>query len=145
MAMLPGKLEQLALQLKDLSEQLAKEESSELAAPSAKRVRKTIGEACEKLRGVMAELDPIKHPGFVFDPSNPSVAGRIVGITLIAQARKPLANVECFYGSGVYAIYYNGKFPAYTAISKREHPIYVGKADPADPALHRLGNVTHRC
>jgi hypothetical protein len=130
----PGKLELLAVQLKELSEKLALEEASQLAAPRANRVRKTIGEAYEKLRKVMEDLDPIKHPGFVFDPSNPSVAGRIVGITMIAQARKPLANVERFYGSGVYAIYYNGDFRAYKAISKKEHPIYVGKADPADPA-----------
>jgi len=129
-----GKLEQLAIQLKELSEQLANQEASGLAAPSAKRVRRTIGEAFEKLRKIMDDLDPIKHPGFVFDPSNPNVAGRIVGITLIAQARKPLAKVERFYGSGVYALYYNGHFPAYSAISKKEHPIYVGKADPADPA-----------
>lgn len=130
----PGKIEQLALQLKELSETLASEESSQLPAPRAKRIRKTINEAYEKLRKVMDDLDPIKHPGFVFDPSNPNVAGRIVGITMIAQTRKPLASVERFYGSGVYAIYYNGEFPAYAAISKREHPIYVGKADPADPS-----------
>ena len=134
MATPPGKLEQLAVQLRELSEKLAEEEASQLPAPRAKRVRKTINEAYEKIRKVMDDLDPIKHPGFVFDPSNPNVAGRIVGITMIAQTRKPLANVERFYGSGVYAIYYNGDFPAYAAISKREHPIYVGKADPADPA-----------
>jgi hypothetical protein len=135
MATPPGKLEQLAVQLKELSETLAKEEASQVPASRAKRVRKTLNEAYDKLRKVMDDLDPIKHPGFVFDPSNPSVAGRIVGITMIAQPRKPLANVERFYGSGVYAIYYNGDFPAYAAISKREHPIYVGKADPADAAL----------
>jgi hypothetical protein len=134
MATPPGKLEQLAVQLRELSEKLAKEEASQLPAPRAKRVRKTINEAYEKLRKVMDDLDPIKHPGFVFDPSNPNVAGRIVGITMIAQTRKALANVERFYGSGVYAIYYNGDFPAYAAISKQEHPIYVGKADPVDPA-----------
>src|SRR5579863_8383326 len=134
MATPPGKLEELAVQLKELSEKLVLEEASQLAAPRAKRVRKTISEAYEKLRKVMDDLDPVKHPGFVFDPSNPNVAGRIVGITMIAQTRKPLANVERFYGSGVYAIYYNGQFPAYKAISKREHPIYVGKADPADQA-----------
>ena len=134
MATPPGKLEQLAAQLKELSESLSAQEASELPAPRVKRVRKTINEAYDKLRKVMEDLDPIKHPGFVFDPSNPNVAGRIVGITMIAQARKPLANVERFYGSGVYAIYYNGDFPAYSEITKREHPIYVGKADPADPA-----------
>lgn len=134
MATPPGKLEQLAGQLKELSETLAKEEASQLSATRAKRVRKTINEAYDKIRKVMEDLDPIKHPGFVFDPSNPNVVGRVVGITMIAQTRKPLANVESFYGSGVYAIYYNGDFPAYAAITKREHPIYVGKADPADPA-----------
>lgn len=134
MASSPGKLEQLAAQLKELSESLSAQEASELPAPRVKRVRKTITEAYDKLRKVMEDLDPIKHPGFVFDPSNPNVAGRIVGITMIAQTRKPLANVERFYGSGVYAIYYNGDFPAYSELTKREHPIYVGKADPADPA-----------
>ncbi len=129
-----GKLEELAAQLKELSDSMAHEAVSQLSSPRAKKVRRTIGEAYEKLRKVMADLDPIKHPGFVFDPSNPSVVGRIVGITMIAQTRRPLASVERFYGSGVYAIYYAGAFPAYGAISKKEHPIYVGKADPADPA-----------
>jgi hypothetical protein len=132
--MTPERLEQLAAQLKQISESLAAEKPGQLPVSRAKRVRKTITEAYDQLRKVMEGLDPIKHPGFVFDPSNPNVAGRIVGITMIAQARKPLANLERFYGSGVYAIYYNGKFPAYARITKREHPIYVGKADPADPA-----------
>ena len=128
----PGRLEQLAIQLKDLSEKIEAEEALLVAPPQAKRVRKTIGEAYEKLRKVMADLDPIKHPGFVFDPSHPNVAGRIVAITMIAQSRKALANIDRFYGSGVYAIYYNGDFQAYDAISRQEHPIYVGKADPLD-------------
>ncbi|MDZ4817483.1 MAG: Eco29kI family restriction endonuclease [Planctomycetota bacterium] len=128
----PEKLEQLAAQLKELSDAMAGEEASQLPPARAKRLRKTISEAYEKLRKVVDNLDPIKHPGFVFDPSNPNVVGRIVGITMIAQTRKPLANVARFYGSGVYAIYYKGNFPAYAAISNQEHPIYVGKADPAD-------------
>lgn len=132
--MTPEKLEQLATQLKQISDSLVAEEPGQLPAARAKRVRKTITEAYDQLRKVMEGLDPVKHPGFVFDPSNPNVAGRIVGITMIAQARKPLATLERFYGSGVYAIYYSGKFPAYAGITKREHPIYVGKADPADPA-----------
>lgn len=129
-----GHFEQLAAQLKELSEALASADASQLPAQRVKRLRKTISEASEKLRKVTENLDPIKHPGFVFDPANPSIVGRIVGLTMIAQPRKPLASVERFYGSGVYAIYYNGDFPAYAGISKKEHPIYVGKADPADPA-----------
>lgn len=134
MARQPEKLETLANQLKHLSETLAREEALPLPAQRAKRVRKTITEAYDKLRKVIEDLDPIKHPGFVLEPSNPNVAGRIIGIAMIAQPRKPLATVERFYGSGVYALYYNGDFKAYRRISRKEHPIYVGKADPADPA-----------
>lgn len=134
MAESPITLEQLALHLKEISTTLASQEPSSLPAPSARRVRRALGEAYETLRQVMDELDPVKNPGFVFDPSNPRVAGRIAGITLIAQSRKPLSNIESFYGSGVYAIYYSGDFPGYTRLSRREHPIYVGKADPKDTA-----------
>ncbi len=129
-----GHLEQLANQLRQLSDSLAREEASQLPALRAKRIRTTIAEAYEKLRKVMEDLDPIKHPGFVFEPSNPNIAGRLVGIAMIAQERRPLGSVKKFYGSGVYAIYYNGSLAAYKGISKKEHPIYVGKADPADPA-----------
>ena len=132
MAIPPGKFEHLAVQLKELSETLASEEAPQLSPSRAKLVRRTIGEAYDKLRRVMEDLDPVKHPGFVFDPSNPNVAGRIVGITMIAQPRKPLANVDRFYGSGVYAIYYTGNHASYKPISKKEQPIYVGKADPVD-------------
>ena len=59
MATPPGKLEQLAVQLKELSEKLAEEEASQVPASRAKRVRKTISEAYEKLRMVMDDLDPI--------------------------------------------------------------------------------------
>jgi len=130
----PPKLEYLAAQLRAISEALANEPASELTPIKVRKVRKTISEAYDKIRKVIDELDPIKHPGFMFDPSNPNIIGRVVGITLIAQPRKLLAAVERFYGSGVYAIYYNGDFPAYAGISRKEHPIYVGKADPRNPA-----------
>jgi hypothetical protein len=132
MSSTPENLEQLAQQLKKLSNSLSSEEASQLPAAQARRVHKTITEAYENLRKVMADLDPVKQPGFVFDPSNPNIVGRLVGITMVAQTRKPLGAVNRFYGSGIYAIYYKGKFPAYAAISGKEHPIYVGKADPAN-------------
>ena len=119
----PEKLEQLAEQLKTLSETLATEEASDLSAHRVKRIRQTIAEAYDKLRKVVEDLDPIKHPGFVFEPSNPNIAGRIIGITLIAQPRKPLTAIDKFYGSGVYALYYNGDFHSYRGISKKEHPM----------------------
>jgi hypothetical protein len=43
-------------------------------------------------------------------------------------------NAAPFYGSGVYAIYYHGKCEtAYQPLSETETPIYVGKANPANP------------
>src|SRR5205085_8510928 len=42
------------------------------SAHRVKRIRQTIAEAYDKLRKVVKDLDPIKHPGFVFEPSNPS-------------------------------------------------------------------------
>jgi hypothetical protein len=134
MSRAPEKLEHLAEQLKKLSEALATEPASHLPGPRLKRVRLVIAEAYDRLRKVVESLDPVKHPGFVFEPSNPNIAGRIIGIALIAQPRQPLAAIDRFYGSGVYALYYKGEFGAYREISKKEHPIYVGKADPADPA-----------
>jgi hypothetical protein len=128
------RLEQLALQLKDLSDALNAADASSLPPARTRQVRKTITEASDKLRKILADLDPIKRPNFVFDPSNPTFAGRLVAITMIAQPRKPLEKIERFYGSGVYALYYNGNFEPYRPISKREQPIYVGKADPAEPA-----------
>ena len=80
---------------------------------------------------MIQDLDPVKHPDFVFDPSNPNVAGRIVGIAMIAQPRKPLAKVENFYGSGVYALYYNGNFSAYRArLGKGASDLHRGQGGP---------------
>lgn len=78
-----------------------------------------------------ASTDPIATPLTMFDPSDPKTAGRMVAIALLAQPRVPLGRVEPAYGSGVYAIYYEGDHPLYQAISGTETPIYVGKADPS--------------
>lgn len=83
-----------------------------------------------RLNKLLRDLDPIKQPEAVFDPQNPALMGRFVALGMIAQPRKKMAQIESFYGSGVYAIYYNGDFPDYRPIRKTETPIYVGKADP---------------
>ena len=131
--MTPEELKRLAGQLRDLSQIIAAEIPDSISPNFASQIRKTLEDAFERLREATKNLDPIKQPGYVFDPSNPSLVGRFVGIALIAQPRTPMVNIGKFYGSGVYALYYRGKFPAYRRVSGREHPIYVGKADPADP------------
>lgn len=83
-----------------------------------------------------ADLDPIQEPGASFDPANPDTAGRLVALALIAQDKVPLARIARTYGSGVYAIYYLGDHPAYSAAARTETPIYVGKADPKSADAH---------
>ena len=133
MPKVPSNIESLSEKLEEISKRLALEKPSNISPSRIRAVRKRLAQAYDELRVVIEELDPIKHPGFIFDPSNPNVVGRIVGITMIAQPRKPLGAVERFYGSGVYALYYRGDFAPYRKISGSEHPIYVGKADPEDP------------
>lgn len=98
----------------------------------AKKLAGEIRDAIERLRALSQQIDPIRQPATVFDPYRPDVLGRFTGETLLAQERHPLADLPEFYGSGVYALYYNGDFPAYKPIRKKDWPIYVGKADPSD-------------
>ena len=80
------------------------------------------------LNGLLAELDPIERPSAVFDPGNPRTVGFFVSLALSAQPRRPLSSLKSFYGAGVYALYYKGKFAVYAPISATETPIYVGMA-----------------
>lgn len=82
------------------------------------------------LEQIVREIDPVRLPFSFFDPTEPSLIGRFISIALVAQPRDRLEDLESFYGSGVYAIYYVGDFPLYAPIAKSETPIYVGKADP---------------
>jgi len=104
-----------------------------LSQGKAKRLRDELETLIARLRLFAERLDPIRRPDFVFDPSNPEFVGQLIGRTLIEQPRSPLSNLPKFYGSGVYAIYYRGPFPAYKPIKGNETPIYVGKADPPTP------------
>jgi hypothetical protein len=58
--------------------------------------------------------------------------GMLIADRLLKRERLPLDGLRQFYGSGVYAIYYEGDFPAYRPIRGTDTPIYVGKVDPAD-------------
>ena len=108
-------------------------EASDAALSNPKRGKRVgqIKEAIDALTTLLIKLDPIAQPISVFDPSNPKVVGRFVALALVAQDRHPLTQIPKFYGSGVYAIYYKGSFPAYQSISGTETPIYVGQAAPS--------------
>jgi hypothetical protein len=101
-----------------------------LSKPASKRTREMLDELRTDIDRAFSTLDPVKEPAVWFDPSDPNTAGRLVAAALLAQPRVPLELVPRSYGAGVYAIYYNGDYPAYKPLSQTETPIYVGKADP---------------
>lgn len=129
----PG-VEQLLEKLKLIVDQIAEAGMEGLSPRLTKSVQTGMVEITDKLLKVARVIDPIKQPDVVFDPSNPSLVGRFVALALLAQSRRPLADISKFYGSGVYALYYKGNNKPYFPISSTEHPIYVGKANPTNTA-----------
>jgi len=114
--------------------QLSHEAEFESHSPRRRReLENEIRSAIQELGRVLNDLDPVRQPTALFDPSNPKVVGRFISLALVAQTRHPLSNVPRFYGSGVYAIYYTGKFKPYSPLSGSETPIYVGQAAPSVP------------
>ena len=108
-----------------------KEALATLLPARLKALKSEIEAAISLLQTFSRQLDPVSHPPFVFDPTDPRLIGELIARTLMLQPAQPLSSVGKFYGSGVYAIYYRGDFPAYVPISGTGNPIYVGKADPA--------------
>ena len=103
---------------------------TDMTAPSRRKVLAAITEMKDALHLLERDIDPIRLPDAFFDPSEPRLIGHFVALALISQQRNPLGSITPFYGSGVYAIYYNGPADIYAPISGTETPIYVGKADP---------------
>jgi hypothetical protein len=114
----------------NLDQLVAQATSTTLTGPARRKLETEIRAVIQALGSLLNTLDPIRQPTAVFDPSNPKVVGRFVSLALVAQQRHPLAEIPRFYGSGIYAIYYTGRFAAYAPISDSETPIYVGQAAP---------------
>ena len=94
----------------DLAALATKAKDANLSSRARKSLDANMREMMDTLRDLLQDLDPIRQPEAVFDPSNPKVVGRFVSLALVAQQRYPLADIGRFYGSGVYAIYYKGDF-----------------------------------
>jgi hypothetical protein len=124
-------------QLRENLESLRREATSTgLSIPRRNKLNQEIQRIGWEIEKLLREIDPIKLPPAMFDPGNPDLVGRFIALALVAQPRVALTELEDFYGAGVYAIYYRGRFEPYQPISGKEVPIYVGKADP-DSALAR--------
>lgn len=106
--------------------------AANLSGPAQKKLSAEIERAAAELNALLTELDPIKRPPEVFDPGNPRTVGFFVALAMTAQQRFPLEEVQPTYGSGIYALYYNGDYPLYSPIAATETPIYVGQAAPTN-------------
>lgn len=124
-----SQLEMLLAELRALAARIAVAEAG-TDTRSTKRARLALDAVTQQLTTVAAGLDPVLRPASIFDPTDPNTAGRVVALTLVAQARHPVAAIPEFYGAGVYAIYFRGNFAPYAPLAGTDHPIYVGKADP---------------
>ena len=98
------------------------------------RLRRSLDESIHALTSFAARLDPVNQPDAEFDPADPHIIGQLIAKAMIGREGVPLDSLDDrpFYGSGVYALYYGGNFDAYAPVSNTDHPLYVGKADPAD-------------
>ena len=124
-------LDELLLKLRhDLSDLSVQARTAGLTPHSRRKLNKEIEHATQELNTLLAELDPIKRPRDVFDPGNPRTIGFFVALALTAQERQPLGELRPAYGSGVYALYYNGDFDLYSPLRNTETPIYIGSAAP---------------
>ena len=69
-----------------------------------------------------------------FNPLDKANLAESIEHALVSSAPVALRNLERFNGAGIYALYYEGDFPAYERLVQYnklllELPIYVGKAD----------------
>lgn len=114
------------------------EAATERALPGGLRNRVDVAlrALASDVEGALEKIDPVALPTVVFDPSNPKVIGRFTALAMVAQDRIPLAEIGKFYGSGVYAIYYNGSYKPYAPLSRTETPLYVGQAAPVLANAH---------
>ncbi|HYW10066.1 MAG TPA: Eco29kI family restriction endonuclease [Longimicrobium sp.] len=94
----------------------------------SKQVLERIRILIDQLTKLARAIDPVHHPD-VYDPSQPEAAAELIAEKLARRPLTPLGSPHQFWGSGVYALYYRGDHPAYTAISRTNVPIYVGMAE----------------
>ncbi|MGH7136226.1 MAG: Eco29kI family restriction endonuclease [Pirellulales bacterium] len=100
---------------------------------SCRALLKRLRAANVHMAAVEDRLDEVLLPDSVFDLTNPETIGEVIVYRLEQREKVGLPDIKKFYGSGVYAFYYNGAFPAYLAIKSTDCPIYVGSAGPKTP------------
>jgi len=84
----------------------------------------------DELLDVARRVDVVAQPKNLFSMADPRTVGAVVAHQLMKVDPIRLSDIQPFFGSGVYAIFYDGDHPVYQAISGTDCPIYVGKAGP---------------
>lgn len=97
-----------------------------------------IRQRLEMLIDLRRLLEPGRHRENPVSLGRPDAIARFYAFSFVNRSQVCLQDVETiesrFFGSGVYAIYYQGDdVPCYSPLSGSETPIYLGKAIPADP------------
>jgi Eco29kI restriction endonuclease len=102
-----------------------------LGAKDRKKILASAPDLARRLRELQRELDPVRWEE-LFDPTDPRAVAEVLANILEERDLVPLGDIRRFWGSGVYAIYYEGGHSAYRDCVAAGVPLYVGKADPAD-------------
>ncbi len=94
------------------------------------------GTLIRELTKLREKISPVRFGRIGITLGRSDSIAKFFAFSFTSQEKRPLDSLadSPFLGSGVYAVYYNGKSEqAYLPISSTETPIYVGKADPRNP------------
>src|SRR3712207_4854643 len=84
----------------DITELAEQSRALELTRHGRRTLNAGLNAASEELARLVADLDPIKRPGEMFDPGNPRTIGYFIALAMAAQPRRPLAELRPTYGAG---------------------------------------------
>lgn len=128
----PPVYEMLVKLRNDLAEVSDQSSTLELSNSNRRALNLEIKKFAHDLSILQGSIDPVQRSQTIFDPGNPRTIGFFIALAMTAQPRLPLNELQDFYGSGVYAIYYKGDYELYVPLRNTETPIYIGQAAPSD-------------
>lgn len=145
-------LRDLLRRIQDLKDSIHAFEMGEASGKTERTVKKIVDESgalIKELTAFREKISPIHFGRIGITLGRSDGIAKFFAFSFTSQEKRPLDTLagSPFFGSGIYAIYYHGKAEqAYLPISRTETPIYVGKADPADPqaeTTEEQGKVLH--
>jgi len=136
-----GFLSQAIKSAEDLAHSLQSLEPDTLLGRPASPLLRHGENARDQLKRALRVMAPGRHNEVGITLGRSDGIAKFFAFSFAATPRLPLDKLDDrpFWGSGVYAIYYQGVTePAYKPLRGSETPIYVGKTDPLDPFAESL-------